>query len=69
MTVKELIEELKQLQPDMHVVSSSYESGLTAVVGAEVVRVKYTPEQPGYCGEYTPERKGECVVRILGERH
>lgn len=56
MTIKELIEQLSQLDPEKIVLTRSYEGGMDLVSSIEEVQVVYREDSPRYYGDYdTPD--------------
>ncbi|MCX5900307.1 MAG: hypothetical protein NTX06_06175 [Proteobacteria bacterium] len=52
MTIRELIDALKQFPEDMSVLTDGYENGYEEILYPEVIVVKHEPENTYYDGEY-----------------
>jgi hypothetical protein len=51
-TVAQLIEMLKDMPPDLPVLTSGYESGFENFYRPEIVHLKHEPENPYFEGEF-----------------
>jgi hypothetical protein len=61
MKVKELIERLKTLDPEMLVLVDGYEGGYAAPVAADLIKVSGPYERPRYYGEYEDAKKDDLL--------
>lgn len=62
MTVKELIEKLQTLDPDLMVFTNGYESGYNDVVVSEVTNFKLNVNTEWYYGPHEKITKGDWDV-------
>lgn len=66
MTIRELIEALKQFPVDMMVLTDGYESGYETIRCPKVIEVKHEPEKPYYDGEYQiAEEKDSSSIKAV----
>ena len=72
MTVKQLIEQLQQLDPDLHVFTQGYEGGYEDVhVGKEVMKIALNVHEEWYYGKhedvnnayYVPDKSKYKIVK------
>jgi hypothetical protein len=72
MTVKELIEQLQQLDPDLHVFTSGYEGGFDDVyVGKDIMEIALDVHEEWYYGKhdsadntyYVPDKSKHTIVK------
>jgi hypothetical protein len=61
-TVKELIEILNELPPDLPVLTSGYEDGFENFHQPSIIKVKHLPGNPYYDGEFQISDDGDDVV-------
>lgn len=52
MNVRELIEQLQQLDPDLLVLGRGYEDGYDAATEVKVMNLTHEPENPYWSGKY-----------------
>jgi hypothetical protein len=62
MTVKNLIDHLTHLQPDMQVLVDGYESGYTRVKAPFTINVSLVSDTDWWDGEYEKSTEGEQVL-------
>jgi hypothetical protein len=72
MTVKELIEQLQQLDPDLHVFTSGYEGGFDDVyVGKDIMEIALDVHEEWYYGKHdsadntyhVPDKSKHTIVK------
>lgn len=61
MKVKELIEKLNTLDPEMLVLVDGYEGGYAALVAADLIKVSGPYERPWYYGEYEDAKTDDLL--------
>lgn len=71
MTVRELIDHLKQFPEDMMVLTSGYESGFEKIRLPEKVKVKHIPGNKYYEGEYqdVEETDTDVIEAVILQRN
>ena len=57
MTIRQLIEELNKHNPDMMVIRSGYEGGVTEIAGANKVKIMLNVNTEWYYGRHEIESK------------
>lgn len=69
-TVRQLIEALDPLPPDLPVLVSGYESGFENVHTPAVARLQHEPENPYWEGEFQPaaENGGAAIEAVILQR-
>lgn len=66
MTIRELIEALKQFPIDMMVLTDGYESGYEEIRYPELIEVKHEQENRYYDGEYQiAEEKDSSTIKAV----
>ena len=66
MKVKELIEELQQLDPEKRVVIAGYEGGYDDISGAGDIRLRLNVNLDWYYGKHEEHNDGECHAVVIG---
>jgi len=66
MTIKELIETLRQFPGDMMVLTDGYETGYEEIYYPQIIEVRHEPENPYYDGEYQiAEKKDANPIKAI----
>ena len=66
MKVRELIEELQNLDPEKMVVTSGYEGGYDEIKGAGEIRLKLNVNTEWYYGKHESDDHGDCQAVCIG---
>ena len=67
MTVKELMDTLKQFPEEMLVLTNGYEDGYTDILNPKIIYVKHNPQNEWYYGDYDlADKKDNNTIQAVG---